>query len=101
VTGQYVGAIFLKRDGSNAMKGNIDMIKHRLVNLGDPVAQHDAVNLKFLDRLVKHDGSSQTTGRLNMGGYSITKCSPVLAGDLVLKSYADNVVGSTHLDMRP
>jgi hypothetical protein len=57
------------------------MSKHRLVNLGDPAAQHDAVNLKFLDRFLKHDGSSQMTGTLNMGGYSITNVAqPVSAG---------------------
>jgi hypothetical protein len=71
------------------------------MNLGDPEAQHDAVNLKFLDRFLKHDGSSQMTGTLNLGGYSITNVAqPVSAGDLVTKGYADNVVGSTHLDMR-
>jgi hypothetical protein len=57
------------------MTGNIDMTKHRLINLGDPEAQRDDVNLKFLDRFLKHDGSSRMTGTLNLGGYSITSCA--------------------------
>jgi hypothetical protein len=102
VTRQYVERCdtFLKRDGSNAMTGNIDMSKHRLMNLGDPTAEHDAVNLKFFDRFLKHDGSSRMTGTLNMGGGIANVARPVSAEDLVTKSYADNVVGLTHLHMR-
>jgi hypothetical protein len=77
------------------------MSECRLMNLGGPLGVHDAVNLKFLDRFHKLDGTSQMSGRLNMGGYCISNVGqPVSAGDLVTKGYADNVVGSTHLDMR-
>jgi hypothetical protein len=103
VTRQYVerGDTFLKRDRSNATTGNIDMSKHRLMKLGNPTADHDAVDLKFPDRFVKQIGSSQMTGTLNMGGYSITNVAQtVSAEDLVTKSYADNVAGLTHLDTR-
>jgi hypothetical protein len=63
------------------LMGNIDMSKHRLVNLGDPTAEHGAVNLKFLDRFLKHDGSLQTTGALNLGGYGIANVAePVKHG---------------------
>jgi hypothetical protein len=77
------------------------MSNNRLMNLGDPAVEHDAVNMKFLDRFLKHDGSLQTTGTLNLGWYSITNVAqPVSAGDVVSKAYAYNAVGSTHLDMR-
>jgi hypothetical protein len=42
--------------------GIIDMSKNRLMNLGDPLGEYDAVHLKYLDRFLKLDGSSSMTG---------------------------------------
>jgi hypothetical protein len=77
------------------------MCKNRLMNPADPLGDYDAVNLKYLDRFLKPDGSSVMASALNMRGHVITNVGqPVSVGDLVTKGYADNVVGSTHLDMR-
>lgn len=45
---RVVSDVCLKRDRSNTMTGGIDMAKHRLMNLGGPTAEDDAVNLKYL-----------------------------------------------------
>jgi hypothetical protein len=77
------------------------MSNHRLMNLGDPLEVQDAVNLKYLGRFLKLDGSTAMAGALNMGGRVATNVGqPASAGDVVTKGYVDNVVGSTHLDMR-
>jgi hypothetical protein len=101
VTRRYADDSYLKRDGSSAVAGVVDMSDNRLMNLGDPLGVQDAVNLRHLDRFLKVDGSLVMAGALNMGRHVITNVGqPASAGDLVTKDYADNVVGSTHLDMR-
>lgn len=91
----------LKRDGSNIVTGKIDMTKHKLMHLGDPAADDDAVTRKYIDQYLKRDGSSQTTVVLNMDGYSGTNVAePVSVRDIARKGFADNFVGLTHLDMK-
>jgi hypothetical protein len=48
--------------------GIIDMARHRLMNLDEPLGEHGAVNLKYLDRFLKLDGSSVMASSLDMGG---------------------------------
>jgi hypothetical protein len=45
------------------------MSNNRLMNLGDPLGVQDAVNLEYLGRFLKLDGSSVMAGALNMGGH--------------------------------
>jgi hypothetical protein len=101
VTRQYADDTYLKQDGSSSIVGVVDMSNNRLINLGYPLGVKDAVNLRYLDRFLKVDGSSVMAGALNMVRHVITNVDqPTSAGDLVTKGYADNVVGSTHLDMK-
>jgi hypothetical protein len=59
------------------------MSNNRLMNLGDPLGEHDAVNLRYLDRFLKLDGSSVMAGTLNMGGHVVSNVGqPASAGML-------------------
>ena len=42
---------FLKKDGSDSMTGNLNMIGHKIINLEDPVSDNDAVNKIYM---IKH-----------------------------------------------
>jgi hypothetical protein len=65
------------------------MSKNHLMNLADPLGEYDAVNLKYLDRLLKLDGSSVMPSALNMGGHVVTNVGqPVSIKDLMTKGYA-------------
>jgi hypothetical protein len=81
--------LILRRDGSSAVAGVVDMSNNRLMNLGDPLGVQDAVNLKYLGRFLKLDGSTAMAGALNMGGHVVTNVGqPASAGDVVTKGYA-------------
>ena len=40
---------FLKKDGSDSMTGNLNMIGHKIINLEDPASDNDAANKKYVD----------------------------------------------------
>jgi hypothetical protein len=101
VTRQLADDTYLKRDGSSAVAGVVEISNNRLMNLGDPLGERDAINLRYLGGFLKLYGSTAMASVLNLGGHVITNVGQqVSPADVVSKGYANNVVGSTHLDMR-
>ena len=47
-------APFIKKDGSRAMTGNLNMSEHKIVSLQDPIDDKDAINKKYFEeQLIK------------------------------------------------
>ena len=68
-------SLYVKRDGSQSMTGNLQMGSKKITNLADPDQDNEAVNKGYLDRelatkvltdYLKRDGSQTMTGDLNM-----------------------------------
>jgi hypothetical protein len=58
---------FVRRDGSNVMSADLNMNRHRVINLSAPTAADDAVTRQFADdTYLKQNGSSSTAGFVDM-----------------------------------
>ena len=68
--------IFLQRDGENAATGDINLDSHKLINVGEPINDHDAANKNYVD---------------DVGSHKVSKTGDTMTGDLLLS------VGSDHL----
>jgi hypothetical protein len=66
----------VKKDGTVAMTGNLNMGTKLITNLGTPVATTDATTKGYVDTadvlMVKKDGTVAMTGNLNMATKLIT-----------------------------
>ena len=66
---------YLKKDGSVALTGNLNMSQKKIVNLADPTGINDATGKGYVDRLfldsLRLDGSSKMTGNLDMNNQQI------------------------------
>lgn len=74
---QSINNTFLRKDGANAMTGNLNADSFRIMNLPVPQADGDAINTSYTDaRYLKLDGSGVMTGQLNMGFQTIENVQP-------------------------
>ena len=66
---------YLKKDGSVALTGNLNMSQKKIVNLADPTGINDGTGKGYVDRLfldsLRLDGSSKMTGNLDMNNQQI------------------------------
>lgn len=68
------GANFIKKDGSVAMTGNLDLGNQKVVSLGTPTANGDATNKSYVDGLISalpsaykyRNVHAATTGNINL-----------------------------------
>ena len=75
VTLSQVTDNFLQRDGGNAATGDINLDYHKLVNVGDPINNQDAVNKIYVD---------------TMGASKVSRRGGTIQGDLRLSIAADD-----------
>ena len=92
-------ANYLKKDGSDAMKGNLDMDSNRIYNLPNPMGPKQPTPLAFTDlKYVARDGSSTMTNNLNMDNKRIINLRPPTSDtDAATKKYVDDNTGAPDL----
>lgn len=97
--------LYLKRDGTLPMTGNLNLASHQIVNLGDPLNANDGVTKAYADAqfnsiltgFVKRDGTLAMLGNLDMGGNKVTNlnlATPTQDGDGVTRGYLLTVISS-------
>ena len=71
----YVDTTFYKRDGSNALTGDLNIAGHRIKNLRTPRENSEVATKKYVDDtgslFIKKDGTTPMTGNLNMNSKNI------------------------------
>ena len=98
-------SVFLKKDGSVSMTGNLNLGNKKIVDLATPTLNTDAATKKYVDdnagspdlsNYLKKDGSVTMTGELNGGGNKIINISkPLQNTDAATKDYVDKLVHHT------
>lgn len=98
-----IKSTLLRRDGSNTVVGDVNMTKHKITHLDEPVAEDDAVTQKYVDnalsaqlsdeakQYIRRDGSSAMTSTLNMGGHSISNVAQAVSAQGIVFKGADNI----------
>ena len=89
---------FLKKDGSVAMTGNLNMNEQRVKNTLDPTDEQDTVNKRYLESqlndYLKRNGQSPMTFNLNMNSDKIVNLKDISNSskdsEAVNKKYVDN-----------
>ena len=89
---------FLKKDGSVAMTGDLNMNEQRVKNTLDPTDEQDTVNKRYLESqltdYLKRDGQNTMTFDLNMNNYKIVNLKDInsfsIDSEAVNKKYVDN-----------
>ena len=92
-------ANYLKKDGSDAMKGSLDMDSNQIYNLPSPTGPKQPTPLAFTDlKYVARDGSSTMTNNLNMDNKKIINLrQPTSDTDAATKKYVDDNTGAPDL----
>ena len=88
---------FLKKDGSVAMTGDLNMNEQRVKNTLDPSDEQDTVNKRYLESqltdYLKRNGQSPMTFDLNMNSYKIVNLKDITSSsndsEAVNKKYVD------------
>ena len=96
---------YLKKDGSVAMTGNLNLGSKKIVSLATPTTNTDAATKKYVDDnsgtpdlsdYLEKDGTVAMTGNLNVGNNKIINLSnPTQDNEAVTKDYADKLVHHT------
>jgi hypothetical protein len=62
-----INNVFIRRDGNNVMSADLNMNRHRVINLSAPTVADDAVTSQYADDMyLKRDGSSAVAGVVDM-----------------------------------
>ena len=98
-------SVFLKKDGSVTMTGNLNLGNKKIVGLATPTSNTDAATKKYVDDnagstdltdYLKKDGSVAMTGERNGGNNKITNIGkPLQNSDAATKNYVDKLVHHT------
>ena len=91
---------FLKKDGSVAMTGDLNMNEQRVKNTLDPTDEQDTVNKRYLESqlndYLKRNGQSPMTFDLNMNSYKIVNLKDInnlsIDSEAVNKKYVDDEI---------
>ena len=96
---------YLKKDGSVAMTGNLNLGSKKIVSLATPTSDTDAATKKYVDDnsgtpdlsdYLEKDGTVAMTGNFNVGNNKIINLSnPTQDNEAVTKDYADKLVHHT------
>ena len=89
---------FLKKDGSVAMTGDLNMNEQRVKNTLDPTDEQDTVNKRYLESqltdYLKRNGQNTMTFDLNMNSYKIVNLKDITSSsndsEAVNKKYVDD-----------
>ena len=90
---------YLKKDGTDSMKGSLDMDSNQIYNLPNPKGPKQPTPLAFTDlKYVARDGSSTMTNDLNMDNKKIIHLrQPTSDTDAATKKYVDDNTGAPDL----
>ena len=90
---------YLKKDGSDAMNGNLDMNNNRIYNIPLPTGPKQPTPLAFADLKYLHvSGTNKMTNNLNMDNKGIINLKPPTSDtDAATKKYVDDNTGSPDL----
>ena len=91
---------FLKKDGSVAMTGDLNMNEQRVKNTLDPSDEQDTVNKRYLESqltdYLKRNGQSPMTFDLNMNSYKIVNLKDITSSsndsEAVNKKFVDDEI---------
>ena len=88
---------YLKKDGTDSMKGSLDMDSNQIYNLPNPKGPKQPTPLAFTDlKYVARDGSSTMTNNLNMDNKKIINLRPPTSDtDATNKKYVDDSIPDT------
>ena len=97
-SGSSNSSYFLKKDGSVAMTGDLNMNEQRVKNTLDPTDEQDTVNKRYLESqltdYLKRNGQSPMTFDLNMNSYKIVNLKDITSSsndsEAVNKKYVDD-----------
>ena len=89
---------FLKKDGSVAMTGDLNMNEQRVKNTLDPTDEQDTVNKRYLESqltdYLKRNGQNTMTFDLNMNSYKIVNLKDITSSsndsEAVNKKFVDD-----------
>ena len=92
-------ANYLKKDGSDAMNGRLDMNNHRIYNIPAPTGNNQPTPLAFTDLKYLHvSGTNKMLNNLNMDNKRIINLRPPTSDtDAATKKYVDDNTGSPDL----
>ena len=92
-------ANYLKKDGSDAMKGSLDMANNRIYNLPNPTGPKQPTPLAFTDLKYLHvSGTNKMLNNLNMDNKRIINLRPPTSDtDAATKKYVDDNTGAPDL----
>jgi hypothetical protein len=88
--------LYVKKDGTTLMTGNLDMNLHTINNVLNPVLGNDVINKNYLDfmlqyYILKNNGS--LSSNLNANFFKLTNLNPgILDNDSVNKSQMDSSI---------
>ena len=90
---------YLKKDGSVAMTGNLNMNNNRIINIPAPTGPKQPTPLAFTDFKYLHvAGTNKMLNNLNMDNKGIINLKPpTLNTDAATKKYVDDNIGSPDL----
>ena len=92
-------ANYLKKDGTDSMKGSLDMANNRIFNLPTPTGPKQPTPLAFTDLKYLHvSGTNKMTNNLNMDNKKIINLRPPTSDtDAATKKYVDDNTGAPDL----
>lgn len=92
---------YLKRDGSTAMAGNLNLGGNRAVNMDDGVDPNDGVNVTQLSERIHKDGSVAMEADLDLNGHNVTGAVAAVEPDqfVTLEQLQQSITGGTNLKM--
>ena len=92
-------ANYLKKDGSDAMKGSLEMNNNRIYNLPNPTGPKQPTPLAFTDLKYLHvSGTNKMLNNLNMDNKRIINLRPPTSDtDAATKKYVDDNTGAPDL----
>jgi hypothetical protein len=98
----HINNTFLRRDGNNSMNADLNLNKHRLINLSEPTAADDAVTRQYVsDTFLKLYGSNAMTGNIYVSKHRLVNLDdPVALHDAVNLKFLDRFLkhdGSSQL----
>ena len=100
-TVRWVMGGFLRVDGTNQMKANLNVANHRVINVGYPILATDAVHKDYVDshsNFLRVDGSNEMQAALDVGNFRVVNLSPPeAANDAVNKGFLDTFGNNTFL----
>ena len=94
----YVNGVFVKRDGSSKLTGNLDTNGNKVINLADPVDDGDAVSKKYMELHTSSSIRSDSHGNIDLNGGRVMRIGSAVDGkDAISRDWAKLNVSQRYL----